>query len=102
MVQEQGVQIIYKVTNHNGQSMNIGDLDLNCNGNLGLQIIMKHQAIYNLYTSVKSIRQDGETFIAYDINGNEVSIDMNDLDTKASELKKTIETLNLKIEKIKS
>ncbi len=51
---------------------------------------MKHQAIYNLYPSVKSIRQDGETFIAYDINGNEVSIDMNEVNTKASELQ-TIE-----------
>jgi len=47
---------------------------------------MKHQAIYNLYPSVKSIKQDGETFIAYDINGNEVSIDMNSVNTKASEL----------------
>ena len=47
---------------------------------------MKHQAIYNLYPSVKSIKQDGETFIAYDINENEVSIDMNSVNTKASEL----------------
>lgn len=47
---------------------------------------MKHEAIYNLYPSVKSIKQDGETFTAYDINENEVSIDMNSVNTKASEL----------------
>jgi len=51
---------------------------------------MKHQAIYNLYPSVKSIKQDGETFITYDINGNEVSIDMSAVNTKATQLQ-TIE-----------
>ena len=51
---------------------------------------MKHQAIYNLYPSVKSIKQDGETFTVYDINENEVSIDMSEVNTKATELQ-TIE-----------
>jgi hypothetical protein len=48
---------------------------------------MKHEAIYNLYPLVKSIKEnDDGTFVAYDINGNEVSIDMTAVDTKATEL----------------
>ena len=48
---------------------------------------MKHEAIYNLYPLVKSIKEnDDGTFVAYDINGNEVSIDMTAVETKATEL----------------
>jgi hypothetical protein len=47
---------------------------------------MKHQAIYDLYSSVKSIKQDGETFIAYDANENIVNINMSNVNAKALEL----------------
>ena len=47
---------------------------------------MEHEAIYQLYTNVKSIKEDGEIFTAYDQNGNEVSIDMTAVETKATEL----------------
>jgi hypothetical protein len=48
---------------------------------------MTHEAIYNLYPLVKSIKEnDDGTFVAYDINGNEVSINMTAVDTKATEL----------------
>ena len=47
---------------------------------------MKHQAIYDLYSTVKSIKEDGDTIIGYDENGNEVSLDMSAVNTKATEL----------------
>jgi hypothetical protein len=46
---------------------------------------MKHQAIYNLYPNAKSIREN-DTLTAYDINGNEIAIDMSAVNTKATEL----------------
>ena len=47
----------------------------------------KHQAIYNLYSSVKIINETKEGVItAKDQNGNEVSIDMTAVNTKTTEL----------------
>ena len=47
----------------------------------------KHQAIYNLYSSVKIISETKEGVItAKDQNGNEVSIDMTAVNTKTTEL----------------
>ena len=43
---------------------------------------MKHKAIYELYPNVKSILNDK----AFDENGDEVSLDMSAVDTKATEL----------------
>ena len=50
---------------------------------------MKHNAIYELYPSVKRIFEDENgNFKAYDANNNEVSItDWNEVNTKANELK---------------
>ena len=47
---------------------------------------MEHEAIYQLYTNVKSIKEDAEIFTAYDKDSNEVSIDMSAVNTKANEL----------------
>ena len=49
---------------------------------------MKHEAIYNLYPNVKTIKEDLEgNLTALDENGNEVSItDMSAVETKATEL----------------
>ena len=49
---------------------------------------MEHQAIYNLYSNVKSIitSEDGSTTTAYDANDNEVTIDMSAVNAKATEL----------------
>ena len=48
---------------------------------------MKHEAIYNLYPNVKTINEnDNGNFVAKDENGNEVSIDMSAVETKATEL----------------
>ena len=48
---------------------------------------MKHEAIYNLYTTVKHIIEDIDgNFVAKDENDNEVSIDMSAVNTKAAEL----------------
>jgi hypothetical protein len=48
----------------------------------------KLNAIYSLYSSVKKIDYNNEddTFIARDIDGEEVSIDMSAVNTKATEL----------------
>jgi len=47
----------------------------------------KHEAIYNLYTTVKSIEENADgVILAKDQNGNEVSIDMSAVNTKATEL----------------
>ena len=47
----------------------------------------KHQAIYNLYSSVKIISETKEGVItAKDQDGNEVSIDMTAVNTKTTEL----------------
>ena len=49
---------------------------------------MKHEAIYNLYPNVKTIKEDLEgNLTALDNDGNEVSItDMSAVETKATEL----------------
>jgi small nuclear ribonucleoprotein (snRNP)-like protein len=48
---------------------------------------MKHKAIYELYSTVKSIKEIDGTIVAYDENSNEVSLDMSAIDTKADELR---------------
>ena len=48
---------------------------------------MEHEAIYQLYSTAKSVEVDeNNNYIARDIDGNEVSIDMTAVNTKASEL----------------
>ena len=47
---------------------------------------MKHQAIYNLYPNAKSIDENADGFEVKDDNGNEVSIDISTVNTKATEL----------------
>ncbi len=48
---------------------------------------MEHEAIYNLYSTVKRIKENSDgTLIAYDVNDNEVTIDMSAVETKATEL----------------
>tara|TARA_R100000951_G_scaffold110268_1_gene108112 strand:+ start:122 stop:379 length:258 start_codon:yes stop_codon:yes gene_type:complete len=48
---------------------------------------MEHEAIYNLYPSVKHIEETNDgNFVAKDENDNEVSIDMSAVNTKAAEL----------------
>jgi len=47
---------------------------------------MKHEAIYNLYPSVKTIDETDDVLYPKDENGNEVSIDMSAVNTKATEL----------------
>ena len=48
---------------------------------------MEHEAIYQLYPTAKSVEVDeNNNYIARDIDGNEVSIDMSAVNTKASEL----------------
>ena len=48
---------------------------------------MKHQAIYNLYPNAIRIKEtDNGTFVAQDINDNNISIDMSAVNTKATEL----------------
>ena len=47
---------------------------------------MEHEAIYQLYSNVKQIKEDGANFICLDENGVEVSIDMSAVNTKTTEL----------------
>ncbi|OUT53595.1 MAG: hypothetical protein CBB68_00095 [Rhodospirillaceae bacterium TMED8] len=48
---------------------------------------MKAEAILNLYSKVKTVENDSDGNIrAFDIDGNEISIDMNAVNTKATEL----------------
>ena len=47
---------------------------------------MKHEAIYNLYPNVTHIKEDDGLFTALDINEQEVSIDMDAVNKKATEL----------------
>lgn len=58
---------------------------------------MKHEAIYNLYSSVVSIR--GET--AYDANGNVVSWDADAVATKQTELENAAKLDALRTERTK-
>ena len=47
----------------------------------------KHEAIYNLHNSVKIINENKDgVFTAYDIDKNEITIDMSAVNTKATEL----------------
>tara|TARA_R100001591_G_C4297244_1_gene169339 strand:+ start:564 stop:839 length:276 start_codon:yes stop_codon:yes gene_type:complete len=49
----------------------------------------KQDAIKELYSNVVRIEHNKDTdlFTAFDVNGNEVSINMSDVNTKATELK---------------
>ena len=51
-------------------------------------VYYKHNAIYLLYSSVKKIEHNKVTnvFKAFTLDGNEVSIDMSAVNTKATEL----------------
>jgi len=52
---------------------------------------MKHEAIYNLYSNVYTIIEDNDgNLVAKEENGNEITIDMSAVETKATELQ-TIE-----------
>mgnify|MGYP003128547904 CR=1 FL=1 len=49
--------------------------------------MMKHEAIYNLYSNVVSVREDKDgTITALDINNNAVSINIDNVNAKATEL----------------
>jgi len=49
---------------------------------------MEHEAIYQLYSNVKSINENSDgSYTALDQDMNEVSIDMSAVNTKATELK---------------
>ena len=47
---------------------------------------MEHKAIYQLYSNVLTIEENADGFLAKDKNGEEVSIDMSAVNTKATEL----------------
>ena len=47
---------------------------------------MIHEAIYELYPNVKSIKEIDNILTGYDENGTEVSLDMSAVNTKATEL----------------
>ena len=47
---------------------------------------MIHEAIYELYPNVKSIKEINNILTGYDENGTEVSLDMSAVNTKATEL----------------
>jgi cell division protein FtsI/penicillin-binding protein 2 len=49
----------------------------------------KHQAIFNLYSTVKNITDVDGVPVATDESGNEVSIDMSTVNTEATELENT-------------
>jgi hypothetical protein len=52
---------------------------------------MKHEAIYNLYSNVYTITEDNDgNLVAKKENGDEITIDMSAVNTKATELQ-TIE-----------
>ena len=53
---------------------------------------MEHEAIYQLYPTAKSVEVDeNNNYIARDIDGNEVSIDMTAVNTKATELQNELD-----------
>ena len=53
---------------------------------------MEHEAIYQLYSTAKSVEVDeNNNYIARDIDGNEVSIDMTAVNTKATELQNELD-----------
>ena len=47
---------------------------------------MEHKAIYQLYSNVLTIEENADGFLAKDNNGNEITIDMSAVNTKATEL----------------
>jgi len=48
---------------------------------------MKHEAIYNLYPNAIRIKETNDgTFVVQDINDNNISIDIDAVNTKATEL----------------
>ena len=53
---------------------------------------MEHEAIYQLYPTAKRVEvDDNNNYIARDIDGNEVSIDMTAVNTKATELQNELD-----------
>ena len=57
---------------------------------------MKHKAIYELYSDVKRIKEIEGIEVAYDVDGNEVSLDVSAVNAKASELVTIEELLQLR------
>ena len=58
---------------------------------------MIHEAIYKLYPN-ESIKEIDNVFTAYDKDGNKVSINMSEVNTKVTELQmKQIQTHKLKL-----
>jgi hypothetical protein len=62
---------------------------------------MKHEAIYNLYSSVVSINGDGDNAVARDANGNVVSWDASAVVTKQTELENAAKLDELRTERNK-
>jgi hypothetical protein len=47
---------------------------------------MKHKAILNLYPNAVNVSEENNVFEVTDANGNEISIDISTVETKATEL----------------
>ena len=62
---------------------------------------MRHEAIYNLHSSVVSINGDGDNVVARDANGNVVSWDANAVATKQTELENAAKLDELRTERNK-
>ena len=52
---------------------------------------MEHEAIYKLYPNAVSVNEVGDTFVAIDIDGKEINIDMSAVNTKATELQNELD-----------
>jgi len=57
---------------------------------------MRHEAIYALYSDVKIIKEIEGIEVAYDVDGNKVSLDVSAVNAKASELVTIEELLQLR------
>jgi hypothetical protein len=62
---------------------------------------MQHEAIYELYSNVVSIRGDGSNAIAKDANGNTVEWDASAVTTKQNELQAAEDLRLLRVERDK-
>tara|TARA_Y100001973_G_C5155428_1_gene310454 strand:+ start:598 stop:921 length:324 start_codon:yes stop_codon:yes gene_type:complete len=60
---------------------------------------MKHEAIYALYPDVVRIDDDGSTSIAYNAQGNVVSLDASAVSTKQTELENAAKLNELRAER---
>ena len=62
---------------------------------------MKHEAIYALYPDVVRIDDNGSTSIAYNAQGNVVSLDVSAVSTKQTELENAFKLNELRTERNK-